>query len=414
MKVNISRNLPFLIKIYFIAGSIILVISLLIYNNNLIVRMQRQAENTTWLFSRFTGLALSRVEDSNNQDFIREIREAIDLPFVISDNEGRPMVWNEIGVPQVGDDEYYRLLDFDPANPDDPLLERVLRKTAEFDRANTPIAVDTGDIKLFIHYGLSGLAQELKVAPYVQLGVFVLFVLFGFIGFRALKMGEQRSVWVGMAKETAHQLGTPLSSLLGWLEIMKGQIESDGASERLSTAVDEAALDLKRLNRISSRFSKIGSTPNLEYQDISPIIIETVNYFIRRRPALSIKSIIEVDLEEMPLIRCSRDLIGWVFENLIKNALDAITDKDGKIEIKGSVNRNNNRIEILFSDTGKGMSAALRKRIFVPGVTTKERGWGLGLALVKRIVEEIHDGSIKVVQSQHGEGTTFLIIFPID
>jgi two-component sensor histidine kinase len=414
VKKNISRNLPFLIKIYFIAGSVILVTSLLFYNNSLIMRMQRQAENTTRLFSRFTGLALSKVEDSKNQDFIRGIRVAIDLPFVITDSKGRPMVWNEIGVPQVKDNEYHRLLDFDPEKPNDPLLERVKEKAGNFDRVNTPVAVDTKKVKLLIHYGISGLAQELKIAPYIQLGVFVLFALFGFIGFRALKMGEQKSVWVGMAKETAHQLGTPLSSLMGWLEIMKGQVESGGDSEKLLSAIDEADLDVERLSRISSRFSKIGSAPNLEFQDIAPIIIETVNYFERRRPALRIKSIIDVELEEMPMVRCSRDLVGWVFENLIKNALDAISDGDGKIDIKGRVNKNNSRVEILFSDTGKGMSAALRKRIFTPGVTTKERGWGLGLALVKRIVEEIHDGSIKVVQSQQGKGTTFLITFPID
>ncbi|MCD6378964.1 hypothetical protein J7M07_00785, partial [bacterium] len=153
MKTNISRNLPFLIKIYFIVGSIILVTSLLFYNNSLIMRMQRQAENTTMLFSRFTGLALSKVEDSNNQDFIRGIREAIDLPFVITDSKGRPMVWNEIGVPQVEDDEYHRLLDFDPEKPNDPLLVRVLEKTIKFDRINTPVAVDTKEVKLFIHYG---------------------------------------------------------------------------------------------------------------------------------------------------------------------------------------------------------------------------------------------------------------------
>jgi len=414
VKKNISRNLPFLIKIYFIAGSIILVISLLIYNNNLIMRMQRQSERTTRLFSRFTALTLAKTEDSNYQDFIRVMREAIDLPFVMTDDIGRPFFWNEIGVPQVKDEEFHRILDFDPENPDDPLLERVLDKTLKFDKINTPVAIDTKNLKYFIHYGPSGLAQELKVAPYVQLGVFVLFTLFGFIGFRALKIGEQKSVWVGMAKETAHQLGTPLSSLMGWLEIMKGQIETNGDSERLMSAVDEACLDVERLSRISSRFSKIGSAPNLEYQDISPIIIETVDYFKRRRPALRIKSIIDVELEEMPMIRCSRDLVGWVFENLIKNALDAISDGEGKIDIRGIVKTSNNRIEILFSDTGKGMSAALRKRIFDPGITTKERGWGLGLALVKRIVEEIHDGSIKVVQTQQGKGTTFLITFPID
>ena len=415
MKIRLSRNLPFLIRVYFIVGGIILVISMLYYNNTLITRMREQAESTTRLFSRFTALALSRVENSGSRQFVREIREAMVLPLVITDAEGRPMIWNEIGIEQVSDSEYSRLLDFDPANPDDPLLERVLEKVRSFDRINEPIPVNTNGQQLNIHYGLSGLARELKIAPYVQLGVFLIFALFGFMGFIYLKRSEQRSIWVGMSKETAHQLGTPISSLMGWLEIIKGELRKpEMYREKIESAAKEAELDVQRLSRISSRFSKIGSAPRLEYQDIGSIISDTVDYFIRRRPALSINSIINVDLEEMPDIRCSADLIGWVFENLIKNSLDAISEGEGRIEITGRVNRRNNRIEVTVSDTGRGIPAALRKRIFAPGVTTKRRGWGLGLALVKRIVEEIHDGSITLADSELGRGTTFILKFPID
>jgi len=415
MKIRLSRNLPFLIRVYFIVGGIILVISMLYYNNTLITRMREQAESTTRLFSRFTALALSRVENSGSRQFVREIREAMILPLVITDAEGRPMIWNEIGIEQVSDSEYSRLLDFDPADPDDPLLERVLEKVRSFDRINEPIPVNTNGQQLNIHYGLSGLARELKIAPYVQLGVFLIFALFGFMGFIYLKRSEQRSIWVGMSKETAHQLGTPISSLMGWLEIIKGELRKpEMYRKKIESAAMEAELDVQRLSRISSRFSKIGSAPRLEYQDIGRIISDTVDYFVRRRPALSIKSIINVDLEEMPDIRCSADLIGWVFENLIKNSLDAISEGEGRIEITGRVNRRNNRIEITVSDTGRGIPAALRKRIFAPGVTTKRRGWGLGLALVKRIVEEIHDGSITLADSELGRGTTFILKFPID
>lgn len=415
MKIRLSRNLPFLIRVYFIVGGIILVISMLYYNNTLITRMREQAESTTRLFSRFTALALSRVENSGSRQFVREIREAMVLPLVITDAEGRPMIWNEIGIEQVSDSEYSRLLDFDPADPDDPLLERVLEKVRSFDRINEPIPVNTNGQQLNIHYGLSGLARELKIAPYVQLGVFLIFALFGFMGFIYLKRSEQRSIWVGMSKETAHQLGTPISSLMGWLEIIKGELRKpEMYRKKIESAAMEAELDVQRLSRISSRFSKIGSAPRLEYQDIGRIISDTVDYFIRRRPALSIKSIINVDLEEMPDIRCSADLIGWVFENLIKNSLDAISEGEGRIEITGRVNRRNNRIEITVSDTGRGIPPALRKRIFAPGVTTKRRGWGLGLALVKRIVEEIHDGSITLADSELGRGTTFILKFPID
>jgi len=201
---------------------------------------------------------------------------------------------------------------------------------------------------------------------------------------------------------------------MGWIEIMREQAEATGCGEGMTGAIQEASADVERLGRISSRFGKIGSAPDLEYQELAPIIEETVDYFERRRPTLKIDSTITVEIEELPLIRCSRDLIGWVFENLMKNSLDAISGKGGKINIRGAMNDGEGRVEITFSDNGKGMSASVRRRAFSPGVTTKERGWGLGLALVKRIVEEIHGGSIRVTHSHPGRGTTFLMTFPVD
>jgi hypothetical protein len=238
-------------------------------------------------------------------------------------------------------------------------------------------------------------------------------MLFGFLGFRAVKIGEQRSIWVGMAKETAHQLGTPLSSIMGWLSLIRDEM-SAGSSKKLASAIEEISIDIDRLSRISARFSKIGSAPKLEFHELVAIVEEAVAYFERRRPSLKIKSTITTEFEELPLIRCSRELIGWVLENMVKNALDAIAEDEGKIHIQGRMNEREKRVEILFSDNGKGMSPGVRKRIFSPGFTTKNRGWGLGLSLVKRIVEEMHGGSIKVLQTQPGKGTTFLITFPVD
>ncbi len=411
-QMKISGNLPFLLKIYFIVGTIVLVSSALWYNNTLISRMKDQSERTTKLFSRFIGIALRDVNDETRQRFISDVRSATVLPFVITDIGGRPMIWNGIGIDPV--DDYKRLLDFDPSSPSDTLLERVVAVAEGFDRINDPVKVETEDLHLFIHYGRSKLTDELIFAPYIQLAVFIVFVLLGFLGFRTMKLGEQRSIWVGMAKETAHQLGTPLSSIMGWLEIIRNELARTGENGKIGAALTEASADVDRLGRISSRFSKIGSKTSLEYRKITPVIEETVGYFERRRPALKINSTIVVDFEELPLVRCSPDLLGWVFENLIKNSLDAISGEEGKIVIKGVMNREENRVEVYFSDNGKGMSSSMRKRIFSPGVTTKDRGWGLGLALVRRIVEDIHGGSIKVLQSQPGKGTTFLITFPVN
>jgi signal transduction histidine kinase len=201
---------------------------------------------------------------------------------------------------------------------------------------------------------------------------------------------------------------------MGWLTIIREKASEEGCSTVLDGPVDEASADVERLSRISTRFSKIGSAPPLEYQKIAPIIEETVDYFERRRPALRINSTIEIDVEELPLIRCSADLLGWVFENLIKNSLDAIAGESGKINITGRVDRGEQAVVILFSDNGKGMASGMKKKVFDPGFTTKSRGWGLGLALVKRIVEDIHGGSIKVASTHPGEGTTFQIMFPVD
>ena len=411
---RIPGNLPFLLKIYFIAGTCILVTGALLYNNSLMTRMKAQSEKTTRLFSRFIGIAMEDVSEESSQDFIREVRGAISLPFVLTDRAGRPVVWSGIGIDMLADDEYGRVIDFDPDDPDDPLLEKVQRTAMQFDHVNEPVSVESETLALVIHYGPSKLSRELRVAPFVQLGVFIIFIIFGLLGMRAVKTGEQRLIWVGMAKETAHQLGTPLSSIMGWLAIIRDKASEEGCSSALDGPVDEASADVDRLSRISSRFSKIGSAPPLEYEKISQIIEDTVDYFERRRPALKINSTIEIDVEELPLVRCSADLLGWVFENLIKNSLDAIAGKDGKINISGRVDRGENAVVILFSDNGKGMSAGMKKKVFDPGYTTKSRGWGLGLALVKRIVEEIHGGSIKVAHTHPGDGATFEITFPVD
>ncbi|MDD4857845.1 MAG: ATP-binding protein [Candidatus Krumholzibacteria bacterium] len=369
------------------------------------------------MFSRFVAveLANTKIGDEKRNNFIREARGTLDVPYVITDAGGRPVTWSQIGIEALSlPGDYGRLLNFDPASPKDPVLARVLDKMRAFDRINPPIPIKMGETQIVLHYGASALSRELAIAPYVQLGVLVIFALFGFLGFRALKTGEQRSIWIGMAKETAHQLGTPLSSIMGWLSLMREEMASAPSSEKIALAVDELSIDIDRLSKISERFSKIGSAPKLELQEFAPIVEETVAYFERRRPSLKINSTITTDIEELPLIRCSRELIGWVLENMIKNALDAIAGDEGKIHIECRMNEKDKRIELRFSDNGKGMSPGVRKRIFSPGFTTKSRGWGLGLSLVKRIVEDIHGGSIRVLQTQPGKGTTFLVTLPVD
>ncbi len=409
------RNLPFLLTLYLIVGSVLIGAFAVMYNNSLIEKMNAQSKQTTRTFSRFLSIELQQYGDANRQGFIQELRDAIDVPYVLTDAGGRPLTWSRIGLPYLDlDRDYERLLNFDPAAPKDPLLQKVLERARAFDRLNEPIPIDIGGgTSITLHYGLSALSRQLAVAPYVQLGVLVVFVLFGFLGFRSVQIGEQRSIWVGMAKETAHQLGTPLSSIMGWLSLIREELAGGSDHDKLARAVDEVSIDIDRLGKISARFSKIGSAPKLELQELAPIVEETVAYFERRRPSLKVNSTITTDLEELPLVRCSRELIGWVVENMIKNALDAIAGDEGKIHIQCRMNARDRRVEMLFTDNGRGMSPGVRKRIFTPGFTTQERGWGLGLSLVRRIVEDIHGGSIRVLHTQPGKGTTFLVRLPV-
>ena len=412
---RVPRNLPFLLKLYFLIGGAVIVAFALLYNDSLIRRMRAQSENTTSLISRSVAVALKQPSSEDNRAFILAVRDRFDIPFILTDAMGKPWVWNEeTGVRQLGDDEYDRIERFDPASPDDQLLEEVLAKAAEFDRSNRPIPIEGGGFSLVLHYGSSSLTRTLAAAPYIQLGVLVVFLLVGFLGFRAIKLGEQRMIWVGLAKETAHQLGTPLSSIMGWLAMIREEIAASACSEKLARAIDEVSTDVDRLGKISARFSKIGSAPKLELQELPAIVEETVDYLERRRPALKINSTITMEFEELPLVRCSRELIGWVVENLVKNALDAMAGEEGKIHIQCRMNRRDRRVEMIVSDTGRGMTPRVRARVFDPGFTTKSRGWGLGLALVKRIVEEMHGGTIRVLQTQPGAGTTFLVTFPVD
>ena len=268
----------------------------------------------------------------------------------------------------------------------------------------------------WLHYGDSPLVKRLSWLPWVALCVTGLFIVVGYLGFRNIKNSEQRSIWVGMARETAHQLGTPLSSLYGWIELMKAELESplDGdegaAKRRFEQIIAEMEEDTSRLNKIASRFSLIGSRPELRLEDLNDVIGETAVY-LRDRLSREIE-IHHVPSGEVPPVPLNRQLIGWAFENLFKNAADAMEGKGGRIDVSAEVRQDAKWVDIRVRDNGKGIPPHLVKQVFLPGYSTKKRGWGLGLAFVKRIVEDYHRGKIVVHESTPGEGTTFLISLP--
>ncbi len=277
------------------------------------------------------------------------------------------------------------------------ILARELRKMK---LQNSPIEIYISDqSRQFLYYRESYLLRNLRMFPIIQLIVIFLFIGVAYLAFNASRSAEQNQVWVGMSKETAHQLGTPISSLMAWIELLKIQ-NSD------QSIVDELEKDIQRLEKITERFSKIGSRPELLVTDITRVIQATVEYLKRRSSGKIKYEIVEENLtnREIPL---NESLFSWVIENLCKNAIDAM---NGEGTITLILKNKENNVILDLSDTGKGLHKSQFKTIFQPGYSTKSRGWGLGLSLAKRIVENYHKGKIFIRDSEINKGTTFRIV----
>lgn len=269
---------------------------------------------------------------------------------------------------------------------------------AKYKALHKPIIVDFGTGKDYVYYGESYLLTQLRYFPYVQLAIIVIFLIVVLIALNVAHRSLQNQVWVGLSKETAHQLGTPLSSIEAWLELLR----EDKANHE---AVTEMQKDLDRLKLVADRFGKVGSAPQLEEENLVTRLNSIVEYMQKRSPK---KVIISLHLKEGDVpVNISGPLFDWVMENLIRNALDAMGG-EGKIDV--TVTNTPQQVWVDVQDTGKGIPSHQIKRIFTPGFTTKKRGWGLGLSLARRIVEKYHHGSIYVKDSEVGKGTTFRIV----
>ena len=270
---------------------------------------------------------------------------------------------------------------------------------AKMKAENEPIEISyQGKNKKLIYYRNSDLLNKLTYYPLALILILALFLTVIYLFFNSNKIAEQNKLWTGMAKETAHQIGTPLSSLLGWIAILKMEKVDD-------KYVEEIEKDVARLNTIANRFSKIGSTPELKKQNIVAITRTAFDY-LESRSSKQISFSFSTSDKEI-YTNLNTELFGWVIENLIKNAIDAMQGK-GSLDLK--IENKQKKVKITISDTGKGMSKKLFKQIFKPGFTTKKRGWGLGLSLSKRIVEDYHKGKIFVQKSELGKGTAFEIL----
>ena len=326
--------------------------------------------------------------------FFNEVIQKADYPIIYTDSSGRPQSWKNIDT---------RIDSLTILNRQDSLL--LVNTLKQIAGENKPIPIKYQNSVLgYYYYGYPPEIYKLRTLPFFIIGAGIVFILLGYFGFTYIKRSEQRSIWVGLSKETAHQLGTPLSSLSGWIELLATQ--PDNADE----IIREMGNDLSRLNKIANRFSKIGSVPRLKPGNLSEVLNGTISYFQSRLPHLNRRITLTADIPENVTVAFNADLFEWVMENIIKNAIDSIVDEVGKIEVK--VGQREKYITIDICDTGKGVPPKHKTIIFKPGFSTKKRGWGLGLSLSKRIIEEYHKGKLFLAASRPGEGSTFRIFLP--
>jgi signal transduction histidine kinase len=326
---------------------------------------------------------LITMPDSSHTEFLSSIIENnISVPVILTD----------------GTDAITGSKNFDEIRTRDP--EYLSFQLEKIKKKNKPIIIDYGNgYTNLIYYKDSIILTQLNYYPYVQLGIILLFILVAYLAFRSSRKAEENQVWVGLSKETAHQLGTPTSSLAGWIEMLQHKYPQLSISREL-------ALDVERLEKITERFSKIGSKPVLVNENIIDIISNTIEY-LKSRTSSKVRFITEFDPNYKIEVPLNTALFEWVIENISKNAIDAM-EGEGEINIRVTETEKNVLIDI--TDTGKGIPKSSFKKIFTPGYTTKQRGWGLGLSLTKRIVEEFHKGRIFVRHSELGKGSCIRIV----
>ena len=373
-------------KLFLLLFAILIGMGSLFYTENLVKKLKVEERENIEMWAEAQRL-ISLADTSQNIDFLFSIIENNNtVPVILTDEN----------------DSIVSARNFDESLALDPdYLKKNLEKIKE---KNKPIinTLEDGHFNL-IYYKDSIILTMLIYYPYVQLGIIILFILVSYLAFRSSRKADQNQVWVGMSKETAHQLGTPTSSLAGWIEILQHKYPEISITKELER-------DVQRLEKVTERFSRIGSKPALIKENIVTIISRTVDY-LKSRTSSKVKFIHDYSVQKEIVISVNSALFEWVIENVLKNSVDAM-EGSGEITIRISETERSALIDI--SDTGKGIPKSAFSKIFNPGFTTKQRGWGLGLSLAKRIIEEYHNGKIFVRQSEVGKGSSIRIIMNKD
>ena len=388
----------------FLIISVGVVVLFLYVSNSLVKDLSEQERDRMQIWADATkeivNIGNASVDDSTS------ISAGIDIDFllnIIERNRTIPVLWTDDKDNILGQKNFDLPEAQDPIMPYTELNQQFLNeKLADLKNSSNIIVMDISpDNRQYLYYEDSKLLQRLSYYPYVQLLVMLAFIAVVYFAVLSTKKAEQNKVWVGLSKETAHQLGTPISSLMAWMELL----ESLGVD---AETVAEMNKDVKRLSTIASRFSKIGSKPQMESENLNDAVVRSSSY-MSSRISSRINLTVDLDSNALPAM-ISAPLFEWVMENLIKNAVDAM---EGSGAIAVTTGKEKDYVYVEVADTGKGISRKNFKTIFNPGYTTKKRGWGLGLTLAKRIIEQYHAGKIYVKTSEPGIGTTFRIDLPL-
>ena len=369
-----------LLKYLFIVAAVVIAIASVFVSDLLIKDLAREERQKIEVWAEATRVLTSEDPSLNMNLILQIIQGNTAIPVMLCNDRDSVMNYKNIELPEKNVDEFLR------------------KKVQELKKKKDPIVIDMEDgTYQYLYYDDSIILKRLLVYPYAQLTVMAVFILTAFLALASTKKAEQNKVWVGLSKETAHRLGTPISSLIAWLEYLK-------LKDVDPSLLAEMEKDVKRLEMIAERFSKIGSTPEPVPVNICESVRSALDYMETR---ISSKVKISVEAPDKPvMVLMNQALFAWVIENLCKNAVDAM---EGQGSITFHIEEKGSKVRIDVTDTGKGILKSKFKTVFNPGYTTKKRGWGLGLSLVKRIIESYHGGKIYVKSSEIGKGTTFRI-----
>lgn len=367
-------------KLGFIFAAVVIAIFSVVVSDLLIKDLAREERQKMEVWSEATRVMTSENPSLNMKLILKIIQGNTSIPVILCTDHDEVVSYNNIEIPEKDSELFLR------------------KKVKDLKAKNPPIAIDMEDGSFqYLYYDDSIILKRLLIYPYAQLSVVFVFILLAFLALASTKRAEQNKVWVGLSKETAHQLGTPISSLIAWVEYLR-------TKDIDASLLNEMDKDVKRLQTIAERFSKIGSDPDPLPTDLVESIRTVLGYMSTR---ISSKVTIHADLPSSPIwVLMNDSLFAWVIENLTKNAVDAM---EGHGDIYLRIEERDTLVRIDISDTGKGIPKSKFKTVFNPGYTTKQRGWGLGLSLVKRIIESLQGGKIYVKSSELGKGTTFRI-----